>query len=156
MLVKEIMTSPVVTVRTDTPAPEVARVMQERDIGAVVVDAAGEVVGRGRNVREAEADPTGHAEVVALREAARARDFYGRAWQAFPETDRRTLFAAEIMGRTYFALLRALEASRFRVFDRQVTVPAARRLVIALSCWANARLRGRSATKRPPVETTPR
>lgn len=42
-------------------------------IGAVVVDADGEVVGRGRNVREAEADPTGHAEVVALREAARAR-----------------------------------------------------------------------------------
>jgi tRNA(adenine34) deaminase len=42
-------------------------------IGAVVVDAAGEVVGRGRNVREAQADPTGHAEVVALRDAARAR-----------------------------------------------------------------------------------
>ena len=42
-------------------------------IGAVVVDGVGEVVGRGRNVREAEADPTGHAEVVALREAARAR-----------------------------------------------------------------------------------
>ncbi len=29
--------------------------------------------GIGRNVREADADPTGHAEVVALREAARAR-----------------------------------------------------------------------------------
>ena len=42
-------------------------------IGAVVLDPAGEVIGRGRNVREAEADPTGHAEVVALREAARAR-----------------------------------------------------------------------------------
>ena len=41
-------------------------------IGAVVVDADGVVIGRGRNVREAEADPTGHAEVVALREAARA------------------------------------------------------------------------------------
>src|SRR5690606_31845102 len=27
----------------------------------------------GRNVREADADPTGHAEVVALREAARTR-----------------------------------------------------------------------------------
>jgi tRNA(adenine34) deaminase len=40
-------------------------------IGAVVVDAVGEVIGRGRNVREATADPTGHAEVVALREAAR-------------------------------------------------------------------------------------
>lgn len=42
-------------------------------IGAVVVDASGAVVGRGRNVREADADPTGHAEVVALRQAARAR-----------------------------------------------------------------------------------
>jgi tRNA(adenine34) deaminase len=41
-------------------------------IGAVVVDAAGQVVGRGRNVREADADPAGHAEVVALRAAARA------------------------------------------------------------------------------------
>ncbi|MBF4163509.1 nucleoside deaminase [Nocardioides acrostichi] len=42
-------------------------------IGAVVVDESGEVVGRGRNVREADADPTGHAEVVALREAGRRR-----------------------------------------------------------------------------------
>jgi tRNA(adenine34) deaminase len=42
-------------------------------IGAVVVDAEGLVVGRGRNVREARTDPTGHAEVVALREAAGAR-----------------------------------------------------------------------------------
>ena len=41
-------------------------------VGAVVLDPAGEVVGRGRNVREQLADPTGHAEVVALREAAAA------------------------------------------------------------------------------------
>jgi len=42
-------------------------------IGAVLLDPSGAVVGRGRNIREADADPTGHAEVVALREAARAR-----------------------------------------------------------------------------------
>ncbi len=42
-------------------------------IGAVVVDPAYAVIGRGRNLREADADPTGHAEVVALREAARTR-----------------------------------------------------------------------------------
>jgi tRNA(adenine34) deaminase len=41
-------------------------------VGAVVVDAAGVVVGRGHNVREAEGDPTGHAEVRALRAAAAA------------------------------------------------------------------------------------
>ena len=42
-------------------------------IGAVVADAAGGVLARGRNVREAEADPTGHAELVSLRAAAQAR-----------------------------------------------------------------------------------
>ena len=42
-------------------------------VGAVVVDPAGEVVGRGRNLREVEHDPTAHAEVVALREAAARR-----------------------------------------------------------------------------------
>jgi len=39
-------------------------------IGAVVVDGAGAPLGSGRNVREAVGDPTGHAEVVALRAAA--------------------------------------------------------------------------------------
>ena len=42
-------------------------------VGAVVVDAAGVVIGTGRNTRERDADPTGHAEVVAMREAAAAR-----------------------------------------------------------------------------------
>ena len=42
-------------------------------VGALVVDEAGEVIGRGRNVRERDHDPTGHAEVVALRAAAAAR-----------------------------------------------------------------------------------
>ena len=43
----------------------------EVPVGAVVMDAAGALIGRGANCREAEADPTGHAELVALREAAR-------------------------------------------------------------------------------------
>ena len=41
-------------------------------VGAVVVDATGRILGRGRNEREATNDPTAHAEVVALREAAAA------------------------------------------------------------------------------------
>ena len=41
-------------------------------IGAVVVSPDGTVVGAGRNVREAAGDPTGHAEVVAIRAAATA------------------------------------------------------------------------------------
>lgn len=41
-------------------------------VGAVVLDASGAVIGRGRNERELHHDPTAHAEVVAMREAARA------------------------------------------------------------------------------------
>ncbi|NUR28080.1 MAG: nucleoside deaminase [Catenulispora sp.] len=40
-------------------------------IGAVILDAAGTVIGRGHNTREAEGDPTGHAEIVAIRAAAK-------------------------------------------------------------------------------------
>jgi tRNA(adenine34) deaminase len=42
-------------------------------IGAVVLDPDGLVIATGRNVREQDADPTGHAEVVALRAAGAAR-----------------------------------------------------------------------------------
>ena len=41
-------------------------------VGAVIVAANGSILGRGRNRRELDRDPTAHAEVVALREAARA------------------------------------------------------------------------------------
>ncbi|MCC3283228.1 MULTISPECIES: tRNA adenosine(34) deaminase TadA [Arthrobacter] len=41
-------------------------------IGAVVIGPGGEVLGTGRNEREATGDPTAHAEVVAIREAAAA------------------------------------------------------------------------------------
>ena len=39
-------------------------------VGAVVVGPDGTVLGEGRNLREVEGDPTAHAEVVAVREAA--------------------------------------------------------------------------------------
>jgi tRNA(adenine34) deaminase len=41
-------------------------------IGAVVVRGDGEVLGTGHNERELRQDPTAHAEVLALRAAARA------------------------------------------------------------------------------------
>lgn len=47
-------------------------------VGAVVLDAAGSVVGTGCNAREATGDPTAHAEVIALREAAQR---HGDGWR---------------------------------------------------------------------------
>ena len=72
-------------------------------------------------------------------EAARARSYYERAWAAMPRADQRTLFAAEIMGRTYFALLETIERRRFRVFGARASVPTLKKLGIALSCWVGSR-----------------
>ena len=44
----------------------------EVPVGALVIDAQGRVIGRGRNRREETHDPTDHAEVLAMREAAQA------------------------------------------------------------------------------------
>ena len=52
---------------------EATRALEHDDvpIGAVIVR-EGEVIGSGRNERELRADPTAHAEMIALREAARS------------------------------------------------------------------------------------
>ncbi|MFC2596242.1 nucleoside deaminase, partial [Corynebacterium durum] len=42
----------------------------EIPIGAVVVNAEGEIIGSGHNSREHDHDPTGHAEIHAIRQAA--------------------------------------------------------------------------------------
>ena len=43
-------------------------------VAALVLDENGVVIGTGRNERELRNDPTAHAEVLALREAASSRD----------------------------------------------------------------------------------
>lgn len=48
-----------------------AAAVGEVPVGAVVVDADGTIIGRGRNQREAAADPLGHAELLAIAEASR-------------------------------------------------------------------------------------
>lgn len=42
-------------------------------VGAVVIDGAGEIIGRGHNRREIDADPLGHAELMAISAAGSAR-----------------------------------------------------------------------------------
>jgi tRNA(adenine34) deaminase len=42
----------------------------EVPVGCVLVDMHGREIGRGRNARESLADPTAHAEMIAIREAA--------------------------------------------------------------------------------------
>ena len=47
----------------------------EVPVGAVLVAATGEITGRGSNSPISRHDPTAHAEILALREAAAARNY---------------------------------------------------------------------------------
>jgi tRNA(adenine34) deaminase len=49
---------------------KVAAAKDDVPVGAIVVNEAGEVLGTGQNLREQSNDPTAHAEVIAIRQAA--------------------------------------------------------------------------------------
>jgi tRNA(adenine34) deaminase len=54
-------------------ALDVARIASQTGdvpVGAIVINAEGVIVGKGFNEREANNDPTAHAEIVAIRNAA--------------------------------------------------------------------------------------
>ena len=51
-------------------AAEEALSTQDVPVGAIVLDSDGNIVGTGYNRREVDGDPTAHAEIVAIREAA--------------------------------------------------------------------------------------
>lgn len=53
---------------------EAALAAGQAPFGAVVVDAAGEVLGEGYNLVRADRDPSAHGEVVAIRRALRRLD----------------------------------------------------------------------------------
>ena len=59
--------------RTALDAARQAPAHADVPIGAVVLDRHGDVLAGDHNRREVDADPTAHAEVLALRSAARAR-----------------------------------------------------------------------------------
>lgn len=61
-------------IRAMTDALDEARVALTSDdvpVGAIVLDPHGSIIGRGHNMREAQQDPTAHAELMAIRDAAR-------------------------------------------------------------------------------------
>jgi len=49
---------------------EAATATGDVPVGALVINPLGEIVGEGNNLREVDSDPTAHAEIVALRQAA--------------------------------------------------------------------------------------
>ena len=69
-------------------------------------------------------------------EAARARQCYDDARTALPSADRKNMLCAEIMRAIYIRLLRQIERRAFDVYSRPIRLSDARRLALALGCWA--------------------
>ena len=67
------MPSDLETMRVALADAELALRTGDVPVGAVVVDRDGTVLAHGRNEREKHADPTAHAEIVAIRRAAETR-----------------------------------------------------------------------------------
>ena len=68
-------------------------------------------------------------------EVARTRDFYRRAIDARPVSERRRLVAAEIMRAVYFETLRRIERTGYDVFTRRTRLPKPHQAAIALREW---------------------
>ena len=79
-------------------------------------------------------------------ECRRAQEYYRAAEAALPETDRRALVPAEIMRAIYHTILERIEACRYRVFSRRITLSPPHRLAVALKAWLACRLSGRRST----------
>ena len=43
--------------------------LDEVPVGAIIIDAAGNIIAKAHNLTESQCDPTAHAEIVAIREA---------------------------------------------------------------------------------------
>ena len=56
----------------DTALAEAAQSGHDVPVGALIVNAAGEIIAQAHNNREITHDPTGHAEIIAIREATAA------------------------------------------------------------------------------------
>jgi len=65
------LTDDMTYMQTAIAEAQLARAKGEVPIGAVIVH-EGQIIGRGHNLRETSNDPTSHAEMVAIRQAAKA------------------------------------------------------------------------------------
>lgn len=85
---------------------------------------------------------TRNAAFLALMryQAARAGRHFESAAQALPPGEKRLLLPAEVMGAIYRRLLRRLEAERFPVFERRISVPRLTQATVALRAWVTGRV----------------
>jgi len=60
--------------------------------------------------------------------------------EALPAEDRRSLLAAEIMRAIYYRLLLKIEQQGYNVFECDISIPRARKLLLASGLWLRSTL----------------
>lgn len=106
-----------------------------QEFGCTEADIQVEAASAGSGVRS----PA--VKALLRHQAARAREYYGRAARTLPPADARRLVAAEIMGAIYRAILDRIERREFDVFSEVVRIPRPRRALIAAATWTRTMLR---------------
>ncbi len=78
---------------------------------------------------------------LARHIASHTREFYRQSAKLLPAEDRRTMAAAETMGRIYWALLKQLESRSFNVFTpNRICVPKWRKISLLLLTWIRSNI----------------
>jgi phytoene/squalene synthetase len=76
-------------------------------------------------------------------ESARAEEYFRRAKDSLPATDRKAMFAAKIMERIYFHTLLRIRQVNYDVFSQPIYLPKTIQFLIALKYWVKQRILGR-------------
>jgi 15-cis-phytoene synthase len=92
-----------------------------------------------------EADLYGHVYddrfVELMRfQAMRARSYYSLANASLARNDEKHFFAARIMERIYYAILRKIERNNFDIFRKKIRMNRLQQLCIALNIWFSHRV----------------
>ncbi|WP_298966539.1 nucleoside deaminase [uncultured Methylobacterium sp.] len=124
---------------------EAAVAKGQAPFGAVVVDAAGRVVGEGHNTVRADHDPTAHGEMVALRDA------WGRLGERGPLQDC-TLYTSCEPCLMCTVVIAQMRLRRVVFAARGTDVPGAQRLFDADLAKAAAWIDGRPGWRAVEVE----
>lgn len=72
-------------------------------------------------------------------QCSRAQAFFEKAHAALPPSDRRSMFAAEIMGKIYHRILEKIIAARYNVFENRIRLSSFEKAVVAISAWTKCR-----------------
>lgn len=76
---------------------------------------------------------------LMLNHCDRAQGFFQKAQNSLSPNDRKTMFAAEIMGAIYHKVLDKIIAQKYNVFDNRIRLSNLEKAFVSIGAWAKSR-----------------